>query len=295
MPRGALEEAVEAVRSERVRGATWALRTILDALGRDAREGLATCERVQEITRAIRSANRSMASLWNLAWLVEEACRRGREVADAVEAFNRYLEKVREQFDAGMADYALTVRSGMKVFTLSFSSTVEYFLGKIKHAVERVYVAESQPGGEGAHMAKRLRDQGFDVVLVPDVLMSTAILKSDAVVVGADSVTLDGCLVNKVGTRQAIHIAVKFTRVSYVVFESHKIHPIARCETFDVETRSYRIEPWGELVYPVFDVVEAREYELVVGFTEQTLLRFNKRDLVKVLSTAREWMLEGIK
>ena len=60
---GPLAEALEAVRSEAERGATWAARVVLEALVREVEEGQGVCGDAEAAASAVEAANPSMASL----------------------------------------------------------------------------------------------------------------------------------------------------------------------------------------------------------------------------------------
>ncbi|CAC12039.1 translation initiation factor eIF-2B, subunit delta related protein [Thermoplasma acidophilum] len=84
------------------------------------------------------------------------------------------------------------------ITTMSNSHNVKEFLSSSE--ANRIYVLESRPMLEGRIMAKSLSESGKDVYLITDAEMCLAVSKSDAVLVGSDSVLSDLALVHKVGT-----------------------------------------------------------------------------------------------
>ncbi len=154
-----------------------------------------------------------------------------------------------------------------------------------------VFVAESLPGGEGVELARQLRRAGRSVSLVPDSGLAWAIRESDAVLVGADAVTLDPCLFNKVGSLYAALAASRFGKPFIPVFESYKIHPVVKCSIIEVEVRVYRVDGWGDIVYRVFDRVEG---DLVsAALTEYGLVDFEPNHLRDVVDRFLSIVIPG--
>jgi translation initiation factor 2B subunit (eIF-2B alpha/beta/delta family) len=88
-----------------------------------------------------------------------------------------------------------------RVVTLSSSEMVARALceAQRRHGLDEVVIAESLPGGEGRHVARRLAAAGIAVRLVPDALAPGMVASADAVVAGADAIT-SRALWNKCGT-----------------------------------------------------------------------------------------------
>ncbi|MFD1644172.1 NUDIX domain-containing protein [Haloarchaeobius litoreus] len=126
------------------------------------------------------------------------------------------------------ADTDAAVRAGAlvsdrTVLTLSRSGTV--LRAFAEGDPEEVFVATSEPGGEGVAVAEALVDDG-PVTLLPDAAVAQAIVTGevDAVLVGADTILPDGTVVNKVGTRTATIAAAHEEVPCYVVASTDKIH-----------------------------------------------------------------------
>ncbi|MFC4406506.1 NUDIX domain-containing protein [Haloarchaeobius iranensis] len=126
------------------------------------------------------------------------------------------------------ADTDAAVRAGAlvsdrTVLTLSRSGTV--IRAFAEGSPEEVYVAVSEPGGEGVDVAEALVDDG-PVTLLPDAAVAQAIVSGevDAVLVGADTILPDGTVVNKVGTRTVAVAAAHEEVPCYVVAATDKIH-----------------------------------------------------------------------
>jgi translation initiation factor 2B subunit (eIF-2B alpha/beta/delta family) len=75
----------------------------------------------------------------------------------------------------------------------------------LRSSAPKVIVAESEPGGEGARVARTLTGAGLEVVVITDSAIASALeaFNVDLVMVGADAVAPSGAILNKVGTRLA--------------------------------------------------------------------------------------------
>ena len=83
----------------------------------------------------------------------------------------------------------------------------------------RVYATESRPVLQGARLtAYELMNDGFDVTLLSDTAVGNAMHRGfiDRVIVGADRITRDGHVFNKIGTFQIATLAKKFKVPFYV-------------------------------------------------------------------------------
>ena len=83
----------------------------------------------------------------------------------------------------------------------------------------KVFATESRPVLQGARLtAYELSNDGFDVTLLADTAVGLAMQRGmiDAVIVGADRITKDGHVFNKVGTYQVATLAKKHRVPFYV-------------------------------------------------------------------------------
>ncbi len=243
-----LLEAVEEIRREKVRGARWALYRAVKAVIESVENG-ASCNDAERIAKTITSANKSMAPLYNLSLAILEGCRKSLDPSKTarrvLDYYSKSLEKIRME--------ARSFREPIKIITISYSSTVEALILASKSNFAKVIVLESRPGGEGALLAATLRDSGLSVELIPDTAIPLRIEEVDYVIVGADAVTRDGCLVNKLGTRQLAMIAGQAGKPVIAVFDSLKIHPESTCDSHPIEERTYMAPGYGPVRYPLFD------------------------------------------
>ncbi|GBF09410.1 putative translation initiation factor eIF-2B subunit, partial [Aeropyrum pernix] len=249
MPAG-LEEAVREVSRERIRGASWAISTLARGLLEDLESGRTLkCDRASQV---LRTTLPGMGSLEVLAEVVERLCNRPGELAEALRRLMNYVEEAGRE----AAERAAEFLSGAgAVSTVSFSRAVQLTILVARPRL--VYVLESRPGGEGMAMARHLRQSDVNAVVLPDSAAGLAVSRSNAVVFGADAAGLDGCLRNKLGTLPLAASAAALGVETVAVFESYKIVSRA-CGWEGVEARSYRVEGWGDVEYPVFEPIPLR-------------------------------------
>jgi len=66
----------------------------------------------------------------------------------------------------------------------------------------KVYATESRPWRQGILTVNELAKEGIDVTLIIDGAVRSVMKKVDIVLVGADTITSNGALINKIGTSQ---------------------------------------------------------------------------------------------
>ncbi len=91
--------------------------------------------------------------------------------------------------------------------------------------VNEVFVTESRPRLQGLLTVKDLSEVGVKINLIVDSAVRFFIEEIDYVIVGADTITANGALINKIGTSQIALIA-KEARVPFIVAaETYKFSP----------------------------------------------------------------------
>ncbi|RLE66449.1 MAG: ribose 1,5-bisphosphate isomerase [Thermoprotei archaeon] len=133
------------------------------------------------------------------------------------------------------------LRNGDVVLTHCNSSAA---LSVLKHAKVqgkniRVIATETRPRFQGYITYKALLNMGIKATLIPDSAVRFFMKDVDRVIVGADTVTANGAVVNKVGT-SLIALAAHEARVRvFVAAESYKFSPATVLgELITIEERS---------------------------------------------------------
>jgi translation initiation factor 2B subunit (eIF-2B alpha/beta/delta family)/8-oxo-dGTP pyrophosphatase MutT (NUDIX family) len=247
--------ALEALRDE---SALLAERPERNEFGAPAAVARALLDARPSMTVVANRIHRAMAAAESQATLdVEGAARRTiQEAADA---------------DERAAMEAVPAVEGAVVATVSRSGTALQALGDGQP--QTVVLPESRPGREGIEVAELLAE-GTDVVLTSDAGFPHQIAEQDVdlLLVGADSITPDGAVINKVGTRAAAAASAHEDCRVVVVAASDKIRPSEQASgadsTIDFEPRE-RAELYDgdadiRVENPTFDVTPAELIDAVV-------------------------------
>ncbi|MCL2359526.1 S-methyl-5-thioribose-1-phosphate isomerase [Candidatus Bathycorpusculum sp.] len=158
------------------------------------------------------------------------------------------------------------IQNDTVVFTHCNSSTVTHLLAKAKEQGKnfQVICTETRPAFQGRITAKELVEQGIETTFIVDSAVRTFIGKADLVVVGADAITSEGDVVNKIGTGGIAVLAHEARKPFYVVSELLKFDPETLSGTYErIEQRNPN-EIWSQapaklIVHnPAFDVTPNR-------------------------------------
>jgi ribose 1,5-bisphosphate isomerase len=137
-----------------------------------------------------------------------------------------------------------------------------------------VFATEVRPRNQGHITIRTLNDAGIRTNFIVDSAVRSFINDVDLVIVGADAVTVNGAVVNKIGTSQVAHTA-KEARVNMIVTaETYKFAPRTVIgELIRIEERSpdevlpdalARTLPNVKVRNPAFDVTPAEYIDLIV-------------------------------
>jgi methylthioribose-1-phosphate isomerase len=280
------EEVAQAIRTMVVRGApaigvAAAMGIALGVVRSKASDMQALMKEVDSQASLLRSTRPTAVNLfWGIDRVAAKArtCKSVREAREAVAAEVKAMEdedvevnRRMGKFGADLIDDGDTVLTQCNAGALA---TVGYgtALGVVRAAVEqgkmvKVLVPETRPALQGARLtAFELVTDNIDCTLIADTAVGYMLSQGrvDKVVVGADRITKDGFVFNKIGTYQEAVLA----RRHGVPF-----HPAAPRSTFDlarahdavtieergaeevVEIRGRRIAPKGiPVANPAFDM-----------------------------------------
>lgn len=169
---------------------------------------------------------------------------------------------------------AKRIKDGDAVLTHCNSSAA---LGAIKEAHRqgksiKVFATESRPWRQGILTVSELAREGIDTTLIIDSAVRSVMKKTDMVVVGADTITAHGALVNKIGTSQ-VALAADESRVPFIVCsETYKFSPmtlfgdmvtIEERDTMEV-VKEGEIPKSVKIFNPVFDSTPAKYIDAIV-------------------------------
>ena len=185
-------------------------------------------------------------------------------VSQVTEKFLKNLELSKEKI-AAVGSKRIMNRS--RVLTHCHSSTVTNMLirAKLEGKKFEVVCTESRPVFQGRITAKEMLDAGIKTTMVVDSAVRHFMNEVDLVVVGADAITSEGNIINKIGTSMVALAAKEARTPFYVASELLKFDPATIHGSYErIEERSPK-EVWADppagliIRNPAFDVTR-REF-----------------------------------
>ncbi len=143
---------------------------------------------------------------------------------------------------------AKRIQDNMVVFTHCHSSTVTNLLKKAKKEGKtfEVICTETRPAFQGRITAKEMVSLGVKTTFIVDSAARSFMSQVDLVIVGADALTSEGNVVNKIGTSTIAVLAHEARKPFYVVSELLKFDPATLYGDYEkIEERS-PTEIWAE-------------------------------------------------
>ena len=202
------------------------------------------------------------------------------EVISACETFIAKSEAAVENIGENGADL---IKDGYVIQTHCNSQNA---LAAIIHAHKEgkdvaVFATESRPWFQGHITARTLAEAGIPVTLIVDSAVKYHINQVNLVLVGADTITSDGDLINKIGTSQIALTAFDAGVPFYVCAETYKFSPVSEG---DPESKVIIEErpptevvqdpgafPGVTIANPVFDITPAKHITGII--TENGIIK----------------------
>lgn len=258
---GARNVAIAAVKAIQ----TQALQTKTDS----KKQFLAELKQAQEIFATTRETEPLMRNA--IQYLITQTENTATEkVTELIQIVNgkatQFLRDLEESKEIIAEIGAKRIQNNSVVFTHCHSSTVNHLFAKAKADGKnfKVICTETRPAFQGRITAKKLVDLGIETTFIVDSAARTFMNKVDAIFVGADAITSEGNVVNKIGTSSIAVLAMEARTPFYVVTELLKFNPetlSGECEK--IEYRKIN-EVWSEspqglnICNPAFDVTPNR-------------------------------------
>ncbi|XP_015787247.1 translation initiation factor eIF-2B subunit beta [Tetranychus urticae] len=191
-----------------------------------------------------------------------------------------YLSELDSELEASVENIASKsleqISSGQVILTAGKSKSVEAFLKyAAKYMTFQVFVAESEPSGNGTELAMKLAEAGINTILIPDSAIFAIMPRVNKVIIGTHSVMANGGLKAVSGSYALAYAAKNHSVPLTVCTPIFKITPnylISHDQVaFNKFVSPHQILPFHEspfsteteVVNPVFDYVPP---ELVNGF-----------------------------
>jgi ribose 1,5-bisphosphate isomerase len=209
---------------------------------------------------------------------------------------DRFLKDLNASRERAAEVGAKRIGDGSVVFTHCHSSTVTRMLAKAKaDGVDfRVICTETRPAYQGRITAKELVKLGIDTTFIVDSAARTFMGDADIVVVGADAITSEGNVINKIGTGGIALLAHEARKPFYVVSELLKFDPETlggKCEKIEQRNPA---EVWAEapteliVKNPAFDVTPSRYIHGLV--CEEGIIP--SQTIVEVMRSRHPWVFQ---
>jgi len=166
---------------------------------------------------------------------------------------------------------ARLIVDGKNVFTHCHSSSV---MGVFKRAYGfkkfSVYNTETRPLFQGRITAEELAKANIPVFHIVDSGAAHVLSKCSAMFIGADAITADGSVVNKIGSNMFAYVAASKNIPVYVCSHSWKYDPETSSGPERIEERSPD-EVWPDapskvkVINPAFDVIDKKYITAIVS------------------------------
>jgi ribose 1,5-bisphosphate isomerase len=186
-----------------------------------------------------------------------------KELADLVhQVSSKFLQNLETSKERIAEIGSKRIRSSSRILTHCHSSTVTYLLERAKKEGKRfeVICTETRPLFQGRITAKELLDLGIKTTMIVDSAVRFFMNKVDLVIVGADAITSEGNVINKIGTSLVALAANEARTPFYVVSELLKFDPSTVYGDYEkIEERNPN-EIWSdaplkiEIRNPAFDI-----------------------------------------
>ena len=270
--------AADRIKRLEVQGARNVAITAIKAVEEGARESKAKGKETflkelsdaKEILFASRATEPLMRNAIRYVIHAVESSEKGtvKELVDVVSQVSKqFLESLERSKEKIAAIGSKRIFHLSKVLTHCHSSTVTNMLRRAKEEGKsfEVVCTESRPVFQGRITAKEMLEAGIKTTLIVDSAVRYFMNAVDLVVVGADAITSEGNVINKIGTSMVALAAKEARTPFYVVSEILKFDPVTIHGDYErIEERSPH-EVWADppsgliIRNPAFDVTR-REF-----------------------------------
>jgi ribose 1,5-bisphosphate isomerase len=197
-------ETAKAIQSLRIQGA--------HAIAFEGAKALALCKTRAELRKAVAvlsNARPTEPCLRNSLKFCSASLPRdfSGELSSRIKQVGKYFNEAHKK----IALYgSRRIKRGSIVFTHCHSSSVVAVLIKARHKRFAVHNTETRPFFQGRLTARELAKAGIKVTHFVDAAARLALKKADLMLIGADAITSDGFVVNKIGSELFAEVAAGY-------------------------------------------------------------------------------------
>ncbi len=268
-----IQNTAEKIRSLEVQGARNVAIAAVEAIEtlaketkvKNRKEFLKELSRAKEVLFASRETEPLMRNA--VRWIISQVERSAKE---EVEDLSEIVSSASQQFLKNLEDSqekiavigAKRIKNNSVILTHCHSSSIIYLLKRTKRDGKtfEVICTETRPRFQGRLTAKELSELGIKTTLIVDSAARFFMNRVDLVIVGADAITSQGNVINKIGTSLIALAAQEARTPFYVVSELLKFDPMTMYGDYEkIEERSQK-EIWEDppktliIRNPSFDV-----------------------------------------
>ncbi|MGA2385670.1 MAG: S-methyl-5-thioribose-1-phosphate isomerase [Candidatus Bathyarchaeia archaeon] len=193
---------------------------------------------------------------------------------------------------------AKRIRDGMLIFTHCHSSTVTRMIAKAKADGKNftVICTETRPAYQGRITAREMVELGVQTIFIVDSAARSYMGDVDLVLVGADAITSEGNVVNKIGTSGIAVLASEARKPFYVVSELLKFDPETLGGAYERIEQRNPAEVWSEppeglsVRNPAFDVTPSRYIHGII--CEEGIIP--PQSIVETVNRSYPWVLKQV-
>lgn len=224
----AIEQRIEQICNDRVHGSRWLVKEALLLLREAAAQNLDMSHLYRYAGRfaQARPAMAALGSAVSQAVYIDDIVE-GKEPTESAAAVFQKTQQLLDTYEKAtdtIITHAQELIEG-RVMTCSLSGTVVAVLAALRQQIEEVLVLEGRPGYEGREMARQLSKHGLRVTLLTDAQADIFLPRCHHLLVGADSILINGDVLNKAGTALLAWAAHGRNIPFSVVCETLKITP----------------------------------------------------------------------
>lgn len=201
---------IEKIRSDREHGASELARQCLSGIvdcarNTDIKDVTTLRENLLQLARELQQARPAMAPItnllerWQTAFEKPGAGQPDEARAQAVICAQALIAESEQAVERAAAHAADLIGSDKIIITHSLSSTVVRVF-ELLGSCTKAIITESRPPAEGRRLAERLSALGIATDFITDQQMGLFVHRADVALVGADTIAVDGAVINKAGT-----------------------------------------------------------------------------------------------
>ena len=219
-----LEDKINKIKNDSIHGAIYLTLEILNSFLKELEkirisqdDFLLIIERMSEVHPEMVSIKNSLT---NIARIVEKE-----EFSNEliIESLKNEIAEVEIREKKTIEKLTKEMKKFKQIMTLSSSSTINNALKSLEDKDKTIHILESRPLLEGRNTAKFLANQGFNVNLISDAASGIVAKDIEAIIIGADTVFVDGGVINKVGSLPLALVAKHYDIPFIVGASSNKL------------------------------------------------------------------------